>query len=315
MIGNEYIEFSKKNIIEYLKIILEKYYDKEITLKLLDTYIKVRYYNYYEIKYKDPEKNINYYMKKTVEQIKEDVKSKITFYIFKYILYFDNVKECNDIKKLIEEIKDFRIKTLKLIDEDFSNKLINLVKENQKRKNKFLISFNSEQFKIIKKSTNHKKVIQVDLEYNIKFNKIYSSYSINKVYNTGIINEQKAFITYYQTSLEIIKNAIESIYNIEYIVSFPTSILEKKQKTQRLKNIIENEIIKTNIILKITYSDYLENKEIINNWIKEGFNFAIIIDEKYNYEEVERMWLEIFKYIIIEKEKRTYFDERKTIIK
>lgn len=315
MIGNEYIEFSKKNIIEYLKIILEKYYDKEITLKLLDTYIKVRYYNYYEIKYKDPEKNINYYMKKKVEQIKEDVKSKITFYIFKYILYFDNVKECNDIKKLIEEIKDFRIKTLKLIDEDFSNKLINLVKENQKRKNKFLISFNSEQFKIIKKSTNHKKVIQVDLEYNIKFNKIYSSYSINKVYNTGIINEQKAFITYYQTSLEIIKNAIESIYNIEYIVSFPTSILEKKQKTQRLKNIIENEIIKTNIILKITYSDYLENKEIINNWIKEGFNFAIIIDEKYNYEEVERMWLEIFKYIIIEKEKRTYFDERKTIIK
>ena len=50
MIGQEYIEFSKKNIIEYFKLILEKKYNKELVLKLLDTNIQVRYYNYYETK-------------------------------------------------------------------------------------------------------------------------------------------------------------------------------------------------------------------------------------------------------------------------
>ena len=62
MVVEEYIEFSKKNILKYLKLILEKYYDKEIVSSLLETYINVRYYNYYEAKCKSQEANINYYM-------------------------------------------------------------------------------------------------------------------------------------------------------------------------------------------------------------------------------------------------------------
>ena len=51
-------------------MILEKYYDKEIVSSLLETYINVRYYNYYEAKCKSQEANINYYMKlKTIYQI------------------------------------------------------------------------------------------------------------------------------------------------------------------------------------------------------------------------------------------------------
>ena len=315
MIEQEYIEFSKKNIIEYLKLILEKKYNKEIALKLLDVYIKVRYYNYYEEKYENEEANINYYMKQVAMENKENEEIKQTFYIFKYILYFDNVKQCDDLKKLVKEINEYKINVLKQVSETFENELIKMVKENEKRKHKYLNSFSNNHFQIELINTNKRKVEQVKLNYDIKFNKIYSSYSINKVYNSPIINEQKAFITYYLISLEILKNSINTIYDKEYIVDFPAVILEKKQKTQRLKEVINNELIKSNLILKINYKDYITNKETINEWIKEGYNFAPLIDESYNYEENSRLWLDIFKYVIVDKEKINFFDTKKVIVK
>ena len=74
-------------------------------------------------------------------------------------------------------------------------------------------------------------------------------------------------------------------------------------------------MIKNNLILKFTYSSYLENKNQINEWIKEGYKVAIIIDEKYNYEEKQKMWLEIFNYIIVDQEKKGFFDDENIIIK
>ena len=315
MVVEEYIEFSKKNILKYLKLILEKYYDKEIVESLVETYINIRYYNI-DQKTKNLEKNINYYLKQKVTEIldEKEKKKKIIFYTFKYILYFDNVKEYDNLKNLIEEIVEYR-KSISLENDEFKDEIIKLIKENEKRKQKYLEAFKSDHFLLDQIKTNKKNVYFVELKNNIKFNKIYSSYSINKVYNSGLVNEQKDFIIYYQISIEILKNAIIGNFNQEYIVDFPLSILEKKQKTIRLFNIIDNEMIKNNLILKFTYSSYLENKDQINEWIKEGYKVAIIIDEKYNYEEKQKMWLEIFNYIIVDQEKKGFFDDEKIIIK
>lgn len=314
MIGQEYIEFSKKNIILYIKLILEQKYNKEITLKLVDRYIKVRYYNYYETKYKNVESNINYYMKQLILEDKDNEILKQTFYIFKYILYFDNVKEYDNIKEIIKEISSFRTQ-LGLSNEEFEKNIIKLINENEKRKQKYLKSFNDNHFELNITSTNKKNINKINLNYNIKFNKIYSLYSINKVYNSSIINEQKAFITYYLTSIEILKNTINTIYNKYYIVDFPIEILEKKQKTQRLIELINNELIKNNLFLKIDYKDYIKNKDIIMDWIKEGFNFVPVIDEEYNYDSSSKLWLDIFKYIIVDKDKVNFFDNEKVIVK
>ena len=313
MVVEEYIEFSKKNILKYLKLILEKYYDKEIVESLVETYINVRYYNI-DQKTKNLEKNINYYLKQKVTEIldEKEEKIKIIFYTFKYILYLDNVKDYE--KSIIEEIVEYR-KSISLENNEFKEEITKLIKENEKRKQKYLEAFKSDHFLLDQIKTNKKNVYFVELKNNIKFNKIYSSYSINKVYNSGLVNEQKDFIIYYQISIEILKNAIIGNFNQEYIVDFPLSILEKKQKTIRLFNIINNEMIKNNLILKFTYSSYLENKDQINEWIKEGYKVAIIIDEKYNYEEKQKMWLEIFNYIIVDQEKKGFFDDEKIIIK
>lgn len=315
MVVEEYIEFSKKNILKYLKLILEKYYDKEIVESLVETYINIRYYNI-DQKTKNLEKNINYYLKQKVTEIldEKEEKIKIIFYTFKYILYFDNVKEYDNLKNIIEEIVEYR-KSISLENDEFKDEITKLIKENEKRKQKYLEAFKSDHFLLDQIKTNKKNVYFVELKNNIKFNKIYSSYSINKVYNSGLVNEQKDFIIYYQISIEILKNAIIGNFNQEYIVDFPLSILKKKQKTIRLFNIINNEMIKNSLILKFTYSSYLENKNQINEWIKEGYKVAIIIDEKYNYEEKQKMWLEIFNYIIVDQEKKGFFDDENIIIK
>ena len=315
MVVEEYIEFSKKNILKYLKLILEKYYDKEIVESLVETYINIRYYNI-DQKTKNLEKNINYYLKQKVTEIldEKEEKIKIIFYTFKYILYFDNVKEYESLKNIIEEIVEYR-KSISLENDEFKEEITKLIKENEKRKQKYLEAFKSDHFLLDQIKTNKKNVYFVELKNNIKFNKIYSSYSINKVYNSGLVNEQKDFIIYYQISIEILKNAIIGNFNQEYIVDFPLSILEKKQKTIRLFSIVNNEMIKNSLILKFTYSSYLENKDQINEWIKEGYKVAIIIDEKYNYEEQQKMWLEIFNYIIVDQEKKGFFDDEKIIIK
>ncbi len=225
-----------KNINKYLKMILEKYYDKEIVSSLLETYINVRYYNYYEAKCKSQEANINYYMKlKTIELTNNQTekfifKTKTTFYLFKYILYFDNVSKYDDLKEKINEIEKYRQNTLELEKSSFIDDMLKLVKENEKRKQKYLESFKSNHFEIKIEQTNKKKVYNVYLTNTIKFNKIYSNYSINKVYTNGIVNEQKLFITYYQITKQILENAIEGIFEKEYIVAFPCSILEKEQK-------------------------------------------------------------------------------------
>ena len=235
-IAREYIDFSKKNITKYLKIILDKYYAKKIVDPLLEVYINVRYYNNEDIKYKNFTSNINYYLRQKAIEMKENededtiFKIKNTFYLFKYILYFDNVEEYESLKKVILEIDEYRNEELGLNDETFIDSLYELVKENESRKDKYLKSFDSEKFSVSLIKTNNKKVYQVKLDNTIKFNRIYSEYSINKVYSEGIVNEQKSFITYYLTSKIILENAIKGEFDTNLIVDFPISIFEKEQK-------------------------------------------------------------------------------------
>ena len=42
---DEYIEFTKKNLRKYMKIIFEKYYDNIVIEEYIKTYINARYYN------------------------------------------------------------------------------------------------------------------------------------------------------------------------------------------------------------------------------------------------------------------------------
>lgn len=316
---DKYIKFIKDYLTEYFKLIVKDKYKKIVYNEMLNTYIDIRYFNKYDKKYKQIEKNIEYYIQENLRTlIEEDNKLVKNFnelyYFFWYLLYLDNTLEYDNLDKLIDKIIIDRKEKLDLND-DITKELKSLVKESEKKKNNFFNEYLSDTFNLELKSTNIKNVYNVLLSYNIKFPKIYSSYSINRVFKSDIISEDMCFIEYNLISKIVLDNIINKEYNKEYLVDFPFIITSKKEKTNRLLNIITNDLIRENVIIKVTYEYYTKYKSFISDLIKDGVKFAVIIDDTFDYEESSIIWLNIFTYIITNKDDVTSFDKNKVIFK
>lgn len=316
---DKYIKFIKDYLTEYFKLIVKDKYKKIVYNEMLNTYIDIRYFNKYDKKYKQIEKNIEYYIQENLRTLIEEDNKLVKnvnelYYFFWYLLYLDNTLEYDNLDKLIDKIIIDRKEKLGLND-DITKELKSLVKESEKKKNNFFNEYLSDTFNLELKSTNIKNVYNVLLSYNIKFPKIYSSYSINRVFKSDIISEDMCFIEYNMISKIVLDNIINKEYNKEYLVDFPFIITSKKEKTNRLLNIITNDLIRENVIIKVTYEYYTKYKSFISDLIKDGVKFAVIIDDTFDYEESSIIWLNIFTYIIINKDDVTSFDKNKVIFK
>lgn len=316
---DKYIKFIKDYLTEYFKLIVKDKYKIIVYNEMLNTYIDIRYFNKYDKKYKQIEKNIEYYIQENLRTLIEEDNKLVKnvnelYYFFWYLLYLDNTLEYDNLDKLIDKIIIDRKEKLDLND-DITKELKSLVKESEKKKNNFFNEYLSDTFNLELKSTNIKNVYNVLLSYNIKFPKIYSSYSINRVFKSDIISEDMCFIEYNMISKVVLDNIINKEYNKEYLVDFPFIITSKKEKTNRLLNIITNDLIRENVIIKVTYEYYTKYKSFISDLIKDGVKFAVIIDDTFDYEESSIIWLNIFTYIITNKEDVTSFDKNKVIFK
>lgn len=316
---DKYIKFIKDYLTEYFKLIVKDKYKKIVYNEMLNTYIDIRYFNKYDKKYKQIEKNIEYYIQENLRTLIEEDNKLVKnvnelYYFFWYLLYLDNTLEYDNLDKLIDKIIIDRKEKLGLND-DITKELKSLVKESEKKKNNFFNEYLSDTFNLKLKSTNIKNVYNVLLSYNIKFPKIYSSYSINRVFKSDIISEDMCFIEYNMISKVVLDNIINKEYNKEYLVDFPFIITSKKEKTNRLLNIITNDLIRENVIIKVTYEYYTKYKNFISDLIKDGVKFAVIIDDTFDYEESSIIWLNIFTYIITNKDDVTSFDKNKVIFK
>lgn len=316
---DKYIKFIKDYLTEYFKLIVKDKYKKNVYNEMLNTYIDIRYFNKYDKKYKQIEKNIEYYIQENLRTLIEEDNKLVKnvnelYYFFWYLLYLDNTLEYDNLDKLIDKIIIDRKEKLNLND-DITKELKSLVKESEKKKNNFFNEYLSDTFNLELKSTNIKNVYNVLLSYNIKFPKIYSSYSINRVFKSDIISEDMCFIEYSLISKIVLDNILNKEYLKEYLVDFPFIITSKKEKTNRLLNIITNDLIRENVIIKVTYEYYTKYKSFISDLIKDGVKFAVIIDDTFDYEESSIIWLNIFTYIITNKDDVTSFDKNKVIFK
>lgn len=316
---DKYIKFIKDYLTEYFKLIVKDKYKKIVYNEMLNTYIDIRYFNKYDKKYKQIEKNIEYYIQENLRTLIEEDNKLVKnvnelYYFFWYLLYLDNTLEYDNLDKLIDKIIIDRKEKLGLND-DITKELKSLVKESEKKKNDFFNEYLSDTFNLELKSTNIKNVYNVLLSYNIKFPKIYSSYSINRVFKSDIISEDMCFIEYNLISKIVLDNILNKEYLKEYLVDFPFIITSKKEKTNRLLNIITNDLVRENVIIKVTYECYTKYKSFISDLIKDGVKFAVIIDDTFDYEESSIIWLNIFTYIITNKDDVTSFDKNKVIFK
>lgn len=308
---NEYIKLTEKNIKKYFNLILGKKFDAEIFSSLFKEYVNVRYFNLYERVSKNNENNINFYVKKeTLKLIENNYDVNIvkeTFGLFRFVLYFDDVKKVTSWSKVLEEIFEYSGYN------DYNDELLNMVKEDIKIKKEYMSLFTNNDFNLKFKKTSKAKLQDVSIDFNIKFPKLYSDYAINKVFDSNIIAEDKMFVEYYLISVLILKKIISMEFNFQYLIDFDLTIYEKKNKCSWLINIISNDALKEHVAFKIKYSTYLENKNIINNLIRNGFNFGIALDKTYNLDPLLDNTLVLFKYIITES-KEKYQNNAKFVV-
>ena len=303
-IMNEYIEITKKQISEYMKLVFENQFNSKYCDIFMERYINIRYFNYYDNEIETTRRKILDHLKQVGEEIiinnindRENIElMRIFFY---YVLYLDNVTYYSDLRKKINQIGNIKRKRMgqDLKEEELYSKMMYYIKE----KEDLINAFSSEEFFIkISKYPNKSNVFRVNLKYhNIKFPMEYSEFAINRAYQTGIINEDKLVVEYYLTVVQILKDIIKQNFKRKYIVEFAPTLFKKTKKIKSILNIIKNEIVQEKISLKIKYENFLENKQELYDLMREGYRITVILDNSFvpNFKDIES--LQMFEFVII----------------
>lgn len=312
-IMNEYIEITKKQISEYMKLVFEEQFNSKYCDIFTERYVNIRYLNYYENDLETTRRKVLEHLREVGEEIiinniKDRELIELMRVFFYYVIYFDNVTYYKDLRKKIEQIGKVKIKRIgKDLDED---ELYNRMTYYIKQKEEIIEEFSSEDFFIkVSKYPNKSNVFRINLKYkNIKFPLEYSEFAINRAYQTGLINEDKLVIEYYLTVVEILKDIIKQNFKRKYIVEFAATLLKKPKKIKSILNILKNEIIQEKISLKIKYENFLETKQEIYDLMREGYRITVILDNSFvpNFKDIES--LKIFEYVIINQGLKYYED-------
>lgn len=303
----EYINFEKNNINVFAKEVLSDYYDEELFNKLLNTYIENRYYNFYGDKNCNLEDTIFDHLKKKlmklIEGVDEETKNKISemYVLFNYILCFDGVNNINDIT-LVKLLCDYRKSLFGINDAIFQKNITKLISSVNEKREKFFNFFNSEEFYLNEYSTSKEDVFDIEIRHNIEFPKLYSEYAIERVFNTLDINEDKLLVEYYLITKKIIENIKGCIFNRYYMLDLAPSLFEDKDKLYNLLSIAEDDCFKNQTIMKINYENYAKYTDIVKNMIRDGYKFAIFIDDDINKDDF--ILFNIFDYIVVNKDSK-----------
>ena len=318
-----YITYTEKKIKKYIKTILDKQYDENLVSEYLKTYINARYYNiqntdtparaFYlrileELEYKE-----DILMKRCEEESqnlndKQEQLNKIHNLkeLFAYILFFDNVRNVENFKSIdnIKEIISKMIQTANSlfkieVSQSVEKKLYEEIKKDMIEKEVFLDKFDTDEFALQFENSKVKDdVYFVTLEQKVKMPMQYSEAAIEKVYNEGIVAEDKLQVEYILLSVVVISDIINGNFDDKYIAEFASTLFKKKQKLDSILSILGNQELQDKIHLNIMYSDYIKNQKSILAYTKKGYNFTITLDNTVkSIEDVEK--LKMFKMVIV----------------
>ena len=308
-VSETYFKNNKNNLNTYLDLIFKEKKNRSIQNKLLNDYLEVRYYNYSD-EVGNLKSIINKYLKESSIKL-NDYNENINLinnylYVFNELYLIDSSLDENIIKTRINELDNYRKKKMNISDTGFKNELFKIMKADLNKNLKFVNAFETPDFEISFDKQKNINVYNVNLNYNIIFNNLYSNYAITNAFNTGLVNEKKEEVLYYLYSATALRNIIKGEFNKNYLLEFDASLFNKRKKLNMILNIINSDPVKEFTILKISFSDYNNFKDDIYELKRNGFNFAVIIDNSYEENEVNYTKLRLFKYVIIDNEEYKY---------
>lgn len=325
-----YINFTKKKVKKYMKMIFVKYYNDEIVNEFLQTYVNARYYNivhsdkparaFYlrivnELKYKEQ------ILLQKMTDLEDTSIINYTREIFDYVLFFDNVrkaenvKSLNSIRQIVKNIAIMRTKWFNIKGTaEFEDELYHEINDDMIKKDVFLDNFDNDDFNL--NFTNHDTIedlYYVKLENNIRMPIQYSDFAVEKVFDSGIISENKLRIEYIMLSIMAVRDILNGNFNDIYITEFNSALLKKKFKLENVLSIIKNQALQEKINLNIMYEDYIKYKSQILKLVNNGYSFAITLDGSVkSVSEVEK--LQMFKIVILPEKIALYKEIKKAKI-
>ena len=317
---DQYIQNTRNNIKDFTKMFFGEEYNEEISNEYIDTYIESRIYNFGEgeDKFFYIRINSNLTIKKNELQMRiPKIEEKVlddNLRIYQFVFYIDGVRPIADLPQFCKLVCDkrntqFELKSVINLEE----RLLKLIKRVNEEKESFFKKYETEYFSLnIEKYKLIDNTYKVDLNCEFKIPYIYSEKVIEEVYNEGVINEDKLMIEYTLLTLLCIKDINKGNFDTKYIVNFASSLYKKKQKLKQTLKILDNAVAQDKVFLKLNYQDFEENKELIYELMKDGFRFAIIIDDTFNPSIMELKKLSIFKYLLIAEQSKN-FDEIKRV--
>ena len=314
----EYTEYTKKFLKELMQEYFKEQYDKAIVEEYIETYIEARYNNYggnekqrvfYRRIYSALQEKAERLEYNADEEKHQIIKNMLE--VFQYIFYIDFVRPLKiELKEFVNQMYEKRITKFQMKrDGTLKDNLYKMIKNFREEKEQYLKKFDSDDFELeIEKYHLIKDVYKVNLKYNFKLPYIFSDNAISDVYNENIINEDKLIIQYLMLTVYNIKMILEGKFNTQYLIDFPMTLFGKSKKLEQALRIINDPAIQDKIKIKIKYRDFIIHREEIYELMKNGYKFAVIIDDSFIISKEHIKKLAIFNYIIVSK-KLEYFDE------
>lgn len=287
----------------------------EITIKneFFKAYINVRYYNIYDAnEFSNPRfvSRVENTIKKLGSKMISEYKGSDNKYsdkIEKYIRLFMTVANFEQIYNSKADNKrkqELYFKTLNNYyrDNDLDNSNIKyLVNSIIKIKKKYddtifyiLDSLNSDKFGLkFSRINDLKNTFGVKLLQNIDFDKMYSSYIINKTYKEGIIAEDKISVTIALLLKQLVLDMLNTDYDNKYVIYLPSSLYDKEKKYERFIKSLNDDYAKSHVSILVSIKDFLDNRDYIKEFTKEGYNFSIVYDSevKILYEDYGNLYI------------------------
>jgi len=313
-IMQQYIKNTKSFLKNFTMLFLSEKYNEKISNELINSYIEARVYNFGDSEFTFFYKRIQSSIEKKKEELLEKIKEKdketlnLNTDIYQFIFYADGVRQITDLEEFSQMLcekrtTDYGLKAEKGLEKKFTK----LIKEFNDHKKKFVNGMITPDFTLmIEKYINIDNTYKAYLDFNFRLPYIYSDKIINEVYNEGTINEDKLIITYMLLTAECIKDIEEGNFGQKYLVNFAGSLLDKDKKIKQTLRVINDPAIQDKIISKITYADFKSHKNLIYDYVKEGFKFAMIIDDSFIVTDANLRGLKLFNYILVKPNSKNY---------
>ncbi|MBQ3511683.1 MAG: signal peptidase I [Bacilli bacterium] len=317
----------KEEIIELMTLLNKgeelKTNEPTIREKLVTAYIDAKYYNNcgnINLAYngKNMLTKVDSLIEKVGENLTNSYKESDTKYAekveknVKFMLLINHLEEDFKLEDLQKKKETYNKRILKYIKfNDLSQqdikKLITNIMKTQKTYSgmiKFIQSkINTNMFELKFNKLTRKDMYAVELTHNIQFSKVYSDYIVDKTYSEGIIAEDKVKVLGNLLLSQMVNDMLNGEFNKKYFVYIPESIYAKDNKLDQVFDMLDDDFAKKNINIILAYNGLSDNKKVIKQLIKQGFNFSLDMNDVELLKKSDIKELYVLEHIFISRKK------------